>query len=287
MKLIRNDGVERNNLLPEKMMRKMPDKYSTAAISLLAMSALFIAIALLANLGDFTSATFVMAGMVCAMVGIFTFAFSGTEQVDPDLVGILPAQGSINFCSLSHYFGITGNAFFIPPQFTGKSRVMQFNPITTMDGFDVLSGKKQATQESFQKTGSEGFVTEPSCDMLIRDLQTRNALVIPENKEELSTLLCESIEDVFKFAQKISVIWEDDTITVTFYRYPFIYGCEKIAEGYPVCCAISPCPACSLCGSLIAEGSERIVFLNRCSMNSSGKDVTAVFSIVPLPDSNP
>jgi hypothetical protein len=268
------------------MMLKMPDKYNAAALSLLAVSALFITIALLFNLGDVTTAAFVMSGMVFAMVGIFTWAFSGTAPVDPELVGILPAQGCINFCALTHHLGIQGNAFFLPPQFTGEHRVMQFNPTSTHEGFEVLAGMKVTNRGSFRKTGPAGLVTQPSCDQLIRDLRTRNALIIPEKEEELSSLLCEAVEDVFKFAQRISVTWGDSKVTITFHRYPFIYGCKKIAQESPACCVMSPCPACSLCGALIAEGSNRIVTLDRCSVSSSSEDVTAVFSIVPLPDSN-
>ena len=267
-------------------MLKMPDKYNVAALSLLAASALFISLALLFNRGNVTTAAFVMAGMVCAMVGIFTWAFSGTAPVDPDLVGILPAQGCINFCALTHNLGIQGHAFFLPPQFTGEPRVMQFNPTSTQEGFEILAGKKGTTRESFGKTGSAGLVTQPSCDQLIRDLRQRNALVIPEKEEELSLLLREAVEDVFKFAQRISVTWGDSKVTITFHRYPFIYGCKKIALESPACCVISPCPACSLCGALIAEGSRRIIALDQCSVSSSSEDVTAVFSMVPLPDSN-
>jgi hypothetical protein len=266
-------------------MLKMPDKYNAAALSLLAASAIFIAIALLLNLGDLTTAALVMSGLVCAMVGIFTWAFSGTAPVDPELVGILPAQGCINFCALTHNLGVGGHAFFLPPQYTGEPRVMQFNPTSTQEGFEVLAGKK-GRQGSLRETGPAGLVTQPSCDHLIRDLRTRNALVIPEKKEELSSLLGEAVEDVFKFAQRISVTWEESKIIITFHRYPFIYGCKKIAGEYPACCVMSPCPACSLCGALIAEGIGRIVMLDQCSVSAGTEDVTAVFSIVPLPDSN-
>ncbi len=44
------------------MMLNISDKYNAAALSLLAVSALFIAIALLLNLGALTTAALVMAG---------------------------------------------------------------------------------------------------------------------------------------------------------------------------------------------------------------------------------
>jgi len=92
---------------------------------------------------------------------------------------------------------------------------------------------KGAAQGYFQNTEPAGVVTQPSCDQLIQDLQTRNALIIPEKEEELSLLLREAVEDVFKFAQRISVTWSGSRVIITFHQYPFIYGCKKIAQGIP------------------------------------------------------
>jgi len=50
---------------------------------------------------------------------------------------------------------------------------------------------------------------------------------------------------------------------------------------------MSPCPACSLCGALIAERKDRIVMPDRCPVSPASKDVRAVFFLLPVPDSNP
>ena len=104
------------------------NKYSTAAILLFGVAAVFIDIALISNPQDITTAAFVISGMVCAMTGIFTLTFSAGEPLDSRLFGILPAQGSINLCRLTHYLGKHGHAYFLPPGVTGESKVMQFNP---------------------------------------------------------------------------------------------------------------------------------------------------------------
>jgi len=263
------------------MKLKIPDKYTTAAIFLLAMSVALITISLLSYLGDLTNAAFVISGMVCAMTGIFALAFSGGEPVDRRLIGILPAQGLLNICSITHYLGIHGGAYFVPPNITGEKRVMQFNPTSTYNGI------KGSAKGSFRETGPEGLVTPPSCDLLIQDLMVKNALVIPDKEEELSWLLQEIIEDVFKFAHKISVRWDDNRITITFHGYLLYDGCKVIAQKSSQCCTMSPCPACSLCGALIAEGRDRVVRLDQCLISSSTREVTAVFSIMPLTESNP
>jgi hypothetical protein len=256
------------------------NKYSTAAILLFAAAAVFIDIALISDPGDVTTAAFVISGMACAMTGIFTLTFSAGEPVDPRLLGILPAQGSINLCRLTHHLGMHGHAYFLPPPVTGETKVMQFNPVSTYDG------KQGSEKGSFREKGPAGFVITPSCDLLIQDLKKMNALVIPDNEGNLTQLLREIIEDVFKFAPRISVRWSGNSVSITFHDYPFIDGCKAIAKVSPDCCAISPCPVCSLCGALIAEGLDRIDTLDRCSISSSSRDVTAVFSILPVSDSS-
>jgi hypothetical protein len=251
------------------------NKYSIAAILLFAAAAVFIDIALISNPGDITTAAFVISALVCVMTGVFTLTFSAGEPVDPHFVGILPAQGSLTLCRITHHLGMQGNAYFLPPRVTGEPGVMQFNPTSTYDG-EIGSEKG-----SFREKGPAGLVTTPSCDLLIEDLRKRYALVIPDTKEDLSLLLSETIEDILKFAPQVSSSWSGSTVTITFHNYPYIDGCKVIAQKSPQCCAMSPCPVCSLCGALIAEGLDKVVTFDRCSISSSSRDITAVFSIVP------
>ena len=253
------------------------NKYSTAAILLFGAAAVFIDIALLTNSGDLTSSVYVISGMVCAITGIFSLTFSWTEPVDPRLIWLLPVQGCMNLCCTIHLLGISGNAYFLPPRITGEAKVMQFNPTSTYDG------KKGSEQGSFREKGPAGLVITPSCDLLIQDLRKRNALVIPDNEENITQLLREIIEDVFKLAPRVSVRWLGSSVTITFHDYVAIDGCKAIAQSSQDCCTISPCPMCSLCGALIAEGRDRVVTLDQCTVNSS-RDVTADFSLLPLPD---
>jgi hypothetical protein len=253
---------------------RMPDKYSIAAILLVAVAGVLIALALVTNTGESTTVALVIAGMICAITGIFTLTFTGDEPVNPRLLGILPAQGSINLSRIMHHFGIRGKAHFLPPRVTGETRVMQFNPTST-EKADIGSAPG-----SFRETGPPGLVTTPSSDLLIQDLKKKNALVIPDNDENITQLLRETIEDVLKLAPRVSARWSGSTVTLTFHDYPSLYGCNVIARSSPDYCAMNPCPVCSLCGVLIAEGREKVITLEKCSPGPSSKDVTAVFSIV-------
>ncbi len=263
------------------MKLRPPNKYFTAAILLLVVAAVFVALALTTKLGEFMTAAFVICGMACAMTGIFTLTFSGGEPIDPRLVGILPVQGSINLCRISSDLGINGNAYFLPTRITGETRVMQFNPTLPYKG-NIVSAKG-----SFPKTEPAGLVTIPSCDPLIQDLRKRHALEIPNNEKQLIWLLRETIAEIFEFAPRISVRWHGSNVTITVYRYRFIAGCQFIAQESPGCCIRNPCPPCSLCGALIAEGTDKIVALEQCSISSSSRDVNLVFLILPIQDGHP
>ncbi len=128
----------------------MLNKYTTAGILLLIAAAVFIAIALISQPGDITTVAFVIAGMVCAITGIFALTFSAGEPVDPRLVGLLPAQGSLNISRLTKHLGIQGNAYFLPPRVTGEATVYQFNPTSTYDG------RQGSAKGSFRETGPPG-----------------------------------------------------------------------------------------------------------------------------------
>jgi hypothetical protein len=257
------------------------NKYTIAGILLLAVATVFIAISLISNPGEITSAAFVISGMAFLMTGIFTLTFSEGEPVDPLLMGLISAQGSITLCRITHYLGMHGNAYFLPQSITGETKVMQFNPVSSYDG------KQGSEKGSFREKGPAGLVTSPSCDLLIENLKKKNALVIPDKKEDISLLISETIEDVLKFAPRVSSRWNGSTVAITFHNYPNIEGCKVILQKSMPCCTMSPCPACSLCGALIAEGLDKVVLLDQCLVSPSSKDITSIFSIVPSLDSDP
>jgi hypothetical protein len=254
------------------------NKFLTAAILFLIAGAGFIAMALITHLGEFITAAFVISGMVCVMTGIFMMTFSGGVPVDPKLVALLPAQGCMNICRIASDLGINGNAYFLPPRISGETRVMQFNPTLPYKGTLIYA------KTSFPETGPEGLVTIPSCDPLIQQLLKRNDLKIPDNNENLSQLIREVTGEIFEFAPGVSTRWHSNTVTITFQRYRFIAGCQHILLESPGCCARNPCPACSLCGVLIAAGTDKVVTLEQCSIGASARDVNLVFRILPFPD---
>lgn len=259
---------------------RLPDKYYLAALVLLLAASIFIALPLVIYVGDTTTAACVIAGLVCVMTGSFVLIISGGEPMDPRLVGMLPAQGSLTLCSISSDIGIYGKAHFLPQRFTGDTQVMQLNPVYDYDGSSIPAGN------ALLKTGPQGFVTRPSCDLLIRDLKERNALVIPDQPGELTVLLSETIEDILDFASRVSVGWNGSRVTIILYNYLFIEGCQLIAQKAPQCCSKYPCPVCSLCGVLIAGGLNEVVALDQCTCVAPSRDVTITFLVKSWSDRN-
>jgi hypothetical protein len=152
---------------------------------------------------------------------------------------------------------------------------MQFNPTTS-----YKESERSAVKGSLREIGPAGLVTVPLGDPLIQELRLRNALVIPDKEAEITVLLREIIEDVFKIAPRVSAKWGNNSVTLTFHNYPSAGGCKTIAQGSPNCCSMNPCPLCSLCAALIAEGKDKVVTLDKCSFPSSSNDVTVLFSIL-------
>jgi hypothetical protein len=255
---------------------KKPDNYAIAALLLAAAAIILIANALVFNLGEFITAALVVSGTACAFMGIFIFSFSRGEAFDPRYIGIITAQWARNISLIESDLGITGNAYFLPPRVTGESRVMQFNPTLT------YSGSKVSAKEPFTKTGAAGLVITPSGEPWIQELRNRNALVIPDKEDELIILISETLGDVFGFANRVTGSWRDNTFTLTFQGYRFIDGCKAISHESEECCTMNPCPVCSFCAALIAEGTDRIVTVDQCSVNSSSQDVTVAFSMLPF-----
>jgi hypothetical protein len=256
------------------------NKYSIAGIFLIITAVILVTLALITDIGEFITAALVISGTQCALIGIYILTFTRDERVDPHYVGILTAQWCKNISRIESDLGITGNAYFLPPRITKESQVMQFNPTLTYSGSSV------SAKVPFTKTGAGGLIITPCCEPWIKDLKKnlkkRNAFEIPDKEEEIIILINETIGEVFEFTSRVSGTWRDNTVTLTFHRYQFIDGCKAIAQESEELCVMNPCPVCSLCGALIAEGTDKVVTVDQCSINPLSHDVTAVFSILPF-----
>jgi hypothetical protein len=258
------------------MKLRIPDKYYQAAIGLLVAASVFIAIPLFIYVGDTSTAAFVIAGLVCVMTGSFILTLSGGESMDPRIIGLLPAQDRINLCRIESDRGIYSNAHFLPQRLTGKKEVMQLNPVAVYDGAII------PTESSFVKTGPRGLLTYPSCNLLVDEFKTRHAMIIPAGSEELTTLLDETVGDTLEFVSRVTADWNGSLVTITLHDYIFVESCRLVEHKSPECCNKFPCPVCSLCGVILAEGLDEVVKIEQCSVSQGSHDVSISFLIEAL-----
>jgi len=249
--------------------------YYRAALLLIVMAGILIVTAILTDRSDFTSAELVVAGLVCLLTGIFFTTLSGSDPLDLQYISLFPAQGSINLTRTCADLGIQGNACIIPNGRDGRTRTMQFLPVA------VYHGEPLPMDSFVTGTDTAGLLVEPASAPLLRLLREREHLVIPSEMTALHNLIRELGVDVLEVAGRIQSSHEGEIITVTMEEYRLIGGCRVMAQESPRCCTANPCPVCSLFASVFAEGTGKVIQLERCAPDPKLATVNAVFSVLP------
>jgi len=98
--------------------------YRGAFLLILAAAGLLV-IAAATGRGDITTATLVLAGTGCFIAGVFLLTLNKGEPLDPGLLALLPAQGTITIATLCADLGVQGDAWFVPDDGT----VIQVIPV--------------------------------------------------------------------------------------------------------------------------------------------------------------
>jgi len=248
--------------------------YYKASLVLVAAAVILVAVAILTDRRDLTSAALVISSMVCLVTGIFLATFSGTEPLDTRYVSLLSVQGCINLCRVCADLGMSGNACFIPAGRDGRTQIMQFIPVAGYDGSPVEGDSFVATPHA------AGLVTVPSGEPLYREIREQEHLVIPTEMPDIAGLLSEVGEEVLEIADHVTAEHDNTVITVKMEGYRLIGGCMAVSAESPKCCTTNPCPVCSLFACLLAEGTGRVVRVERCSPDADEEMVTAVFTLL-------
>jgi len=249
--------------------------YYKASLVLVAAAVILVAVAILTDRRDLTSAALVISSMVCLITGIFLATFSGTEPLDTRYVSLLPVQGCINLCRACADLGISGNACFLPAGRDGRTQTMQFIPVAGYDGSPLQGDSFVAAPNA------SGLMTVPSGEPLYREIREQEHLVIPKELPDLAGLLSEVGEEVLEIADRVTTAPDGPVITVRMEGYRLIGGCMAVSAESPKCCTTNPCPVCSLLACLLAEGTGRVVQVERCSSDADEQAVTAVFTLLP------
>jgi hypothetical protein len=245
-----------------------------ASLILVAAAVILVAVAILTDRRDLTSAALVISALVCLITGIFLALLSSSEPLDSRYMSLLPVQGCINLCSVCADLGISGNACMLPAGRDGRPRTMQFIPVASYDSSPV--GDSFVTGQD-----SAGLVTVPNGEPLFREIKERNHLVIPNGLADSLVLVQEVGESVLEIADHVTAGADGPVITVKVEGYRLISGCKAVSTESPRCCTTNPCPVCSLFACLIAEGTGTVVQVERCIPDADTRTVNAVFTMFP------
>ncbi len=249
--------------------------YYLAAFILILAAAVLVALAVLTDRRDITTAAVVISALICLLTGIFLATLSRSEPMDLQYVSLLPVQGSINLSRICAELGIQGNARIIPKGKDGSSRTMQYLPVAEYDGSPLPAGIFVSSPEH------AGVLLVPAGEALLRQIREREHLVIPQEKEAIQDLIREIGVDVLEVADRVVVEEEGEHVTVTIEGFRLIGGCTECARESPRCCTMVPCPVCSLFACVLAEGTGSVVEVERCTVNPGQGSVDAVFCIKP------
>lgn len=245
-----------------------------AALALMIMAAVLIAVAILTNRGDFTSAALVIAGLACLLTGIFFAAISGSDPFDLRYLSLLPVQSAISLARVSAELGIQGNAHIIPGGRDGREKPMQFMPVADYAGSPLL------TEPFVASPDAAGILVEPACSPLYALLHERQHLAIPSNLKDLHGLTRELGVEVLDVADNVVASHENEVITVVMENYRLIDGCRAMLRESPKCCIANPCPVCSLYAAMYAQGTGKVIRIDHCAPEQSKPSVTAIFSLI-------
>ena len=255
--------------------------YYAGSLALVAVGAVQLVAAIVADRRDITSAGLVISASICLITGIFLAVLSTSEPLDTRYVSRLPVQGSINLCRVCADLGIQGTGHFLPAGSGGRTRTRLFIPVAELETIPPDG-------ESFTfEHGSAGLLVEPSGTALYNEIRTNQNLALPSDMPAILALLKETGEDVLEIADKVIAEASGDTVTVSLKNYRLFDGCTAIHAESPRCCQMYPCPVLSLFGTILAEGQETIVTMERCIPDAKERSVTAVFTLLPGNDSQP
>ncbi len=216
------------------------------AFILIIAAAVLLIIAAITGRGDITTATLVLAGAGCFIAGVFLLALHKGEPLDPDIVALLPVQGTITVTTLCADLGVQGDARFIP----SGDAVTEVIPVAETLPVDIGDDYSFITTD-----GGCAVRITPACAPLLAHLRKKHALEIPGEEEGLLACITEVCDDLLEIAEKTEVIRENENIVVTLNGYRLIPGCREVRAASPKCCTMVACPVCSLIASIIALGT--------------------------------
>jgi len=220
--------------------------YPNSALLLIAVSVILMIIATYFGRGDISSAMLVLAAVTSFITGVIIFTFHEGEGVSREFASLLPSGGMISLARSMADLGVGGNARFFPAGDGAPATVMQVNPVG-----DALPSSLD-WDKSFLFEGEAGaMVTVPSGVPLLMMLMNDHGLKIPDDEDLLFHMIEDLFEGLLGITEKVGIERSGDALLVTLYGYSLISGCKCVSAESPRCCALAPCPVCSLVACMV------------------------------------
>lgn len=252
-----------------------PGRYILGSFVLLIAAGVCAGVVSITGRQDIISAALLVSAVILFLTAILLLAFHRPDSVDERFASLLQVQGTINLCTVAADLGLSGLSCFLPQSRTESTGVMHLVPVTRYSG-EPVAGSVFVSGEGFS-----GLFLPPVCTPLLSELKKTSRLIIPESREELSTLLHEVAVDVLEVAGEIRVSMSDSGVHIKMEGYRLYEGCRFVSRQSPACCTMTPCVICSLFAACIAEGLDQPVQVERCVPVKSTDSVEMIFTILP------
>jgi len=225
--------------------------YPRTALVLIGLAVIIMAVLMVTNRSDLTSATLVLVAFACFVAGLFIFSFRREERVDQKLAAALSVPYASTLSRILADLGVPGPAHFIPVPDDGTfpATVMQFNPVAG-------TVPERFSEDLAFVTGKDGpgVLTVPSGIPLLGMMEQNRALTLPSSGPELLEAIREVNQDLLEIAEKATVTRSGNEIVVELKNFRLIAGCRMTRDESPRNCITAPCPVCSLAGIMVAKG---------------------------------
>jgi hypothetical protein len=251
--------------------------YALSGIVLLAAAFILLAVAVLTDRGDLSSATLLLSGVACFLTAVFMLSFARAEPVDTEIASLLPVAGMLNQSRICADLGVRGDAWFIPSP-SEKGAVKEFIPVQgveipgTFPDFSFLTDPK-----------TPGILLIPAAYPLLEYLLRKGGLHVPSDESELVAGIREICMDVLELADKVEIVREGDTLIMNVRGYRLYPGCRMIAAESPKCCTMHPCGICSLAACLLARGLSCPWQVSHIRFDDVRSGFSVVFRGLPAP----
>jgi hypothetical protein len=251
---------------------KQTDSYNNpyrTALLLIVVATGIMALAVLTNRGDMTSATMVMSSAGIFLTGIFILTFYKGEPLDPEMVSLLPVQGTINIATLCADLGVRGNASFIPVQRGNQMEVVQVIPFSSYQPKDLSGSFSYITEPD-----SAGIRIAPTCVPLMQWLEEKHGLSIPGDEAQVFDAIKDIFASVLELAEDVEIERTGNTITFVLSGYRLVSGCAAVQEVSPKCCTMVGCPVCSLISCIVSRGMESTCSITRATYSEKAESLS-------------